>query len=51
MGVPSRMNIGQIMETQLGLIVSRWGNEFTQELNFYKLSRFKAFAWLTFFKT
>ncbi|MGP1911241.1 MAG: hypothetical protein ACTS4T_00220 [Candidatus Hodgkinia cicadicola] len=39
LGVPSRMNIGQIMETQLGLIVSRWGNEFAQELEFYKLSR------------
>ncbi|MGP1917037.1 MAG: hypothetical protein ACTS6P_00180 [Candidatus Hodgkinia cicadicola] len=38
LGVPSRMNIGQIMETQLGLIVSRWGNEFAQELKFYKLS-------------
>ncbi|MGP1918476.1 MAG: hypothetical protein ACTS4V_00305 [Candidatus Hodgkinia cicadicola] len=35
LGVPSRMNIGQILETQLGLIVSKWGNEFAQELKFH----------------
>ncbi|MGP1918129.1 MAG: hypothetical protein ACTS4U_00215 [Candidatus Hodgkinia cicadicola] len=38
LGVPSRMNVGQILETQLGLIMSRWGREFIQELKFRSLS-------------
>ncbi|MGP1926896.1 MAG: hypothetical protein ACTS7C_00025 [Candidatus Hodgkinia cicadicola] len=39
LGVPSRMNIGQILETQLGLIVSKWGDEFVQELKFHSTSQ------------
>ncbi|MFP3038939.1 MAG: hypothetical protein ACKEQK_00245 [Candidatus Hodgkinia cicadicola] len=38
LGVPSRMNIGQILEAQLGLISLQWGKEFAQILKFYSFS-------------